>query len=154
MGRKGWGVAGSQPMSTPVHITWHGAQINFGDLPHYLTNSWRFPRSCYFSQGWEACSAVSAPSPVLPGTENLPILTSFWHLFKDSVRPDWICMRVVPLDRPWKRHQPLQVFYFFISGFEYLKRLQSSGLFIQKGIQTPACSDQIPFQKFKTKGKE
>jgi hypothetical protein len=31
-----WGegeVAGSQPM----HITWHGAQINFGDLPPYLT---------------------------------------------------------------------------------------------------------------------
>ncbi len=27
------GVAGSQPMSTAVHITWHGAQINFGDLP-------------------------------------------------------------------------------------------------------------------------
>jgi hypothetical protein len=26
------GVAGSQPMSTAVHIPWHGAQINFGDL--------------------------------------------------------------------------------------------------------------------------
>ncbi len=24
-------------MSTAVHITWHGAQINFGDLPTYLT---------------------------------------------------------------------------------------------------------------------
>ncbi len=24
-------------MSTAVHITWHGAQINFGDLPPYLT---------------------------------------------------------------------------------------------------------------------
>jgi hypothetical protein len=32
-----WGVAGSQPRSTAVHITWHGAQINFGDLPPYLT---------------------------------------------------------------------------------------------------------------------
>ncbi len=34
-----WGVAGSQPqpMSTAVHITWHGAQINFGNLPTYLT---------------------------------------------------------------------------------------------------------------------
>jgi len=31
------GVARSQPMSTAVHITWHGAQINFGDLPPYLT---------------------------------------------------------------------------------------------------------------------
>ncbi len=34
----GWvGVAGSQPMNTAVHITWHGAQINFGDLTPYLT---------------------------------------------------------------------------------------------------------------------
>ncbi len=31
-------VAGSQPMSTAVYITRHdGAQINFGDLPPYLT---------------------------------------------------------------------------------------------------------------------
>ncbi len=31
-------VAGSQPMSIAVHITaGHGAQINFGDLPQYLT---------------------------------------------------------------------------------------------------------------------
>ncbi len=28
-------VAGSQPMSAAVHITWHGAQINFGDLNLY-----------------------------------------------------------------------------------------------------------------------
>ncbi len=33
----GDGVAGSQPMRTAVHITWHGAQINFGDLTPYLT---------------------------------------------------------------------------------------------------------------------
>ncbi len=33
----GEGGAGPQPMSTAVHITWHGAQINFGDLPPYLT---------------------------------------------------------------------------------------------------------------------
>ncbi len=31
------GFVGSQPMSTAVHITWHGAQINFGDLAPYLT---------------------------------------------------------------------------------------------------------------------
>ncbi len=34
----GWLVAGSQPMSKAAHITWHGAQINFGDLSPYLTN--------------------------------------------------------------------------------------------------------------------
>ncbi len=32
-----WGVAGSQTMRTAVHITCHGAQINFGDLTPYLT---------------------------------------------------------------------------------------------------------------------
>ncbi len=31
------GVAGSHPMRTAVHITWHGDQINFGDLTPYLT---------------------------------------------------------------------------------------------------------------------
>ncbi len=34
-GGGGCGVP-SQPMSTAVHITWHGAQINFGDLTPYL----------------------------------------------------------------------------------------------------------------------
>ncbi len=33
------GVAGSQPISTAVHIMWHWAQINFGDLPPYLIYS-------------------------------------------------------------------------------------------------------------------
>ncbi len=33
----GGGVAGSQPMRIAVHITWHGSQINFGDLTPYLT---------------------------------------------------------------------------------------------------------------------
>ncbi len=31
------GVEESQPMRTAVHITWHVAQINFKDLPPYLT---------------------------------------------------------------------------------------------------------------------
>jgi hypothetical protein len=31
------GIAGSQPMSIAGHITCHWAQINFGDLPPYLT---------------------------------------------------------------------------------------------------------------------
>jgi hypothetical protein len=37
-------------MSTAVHITWHGAQINFGDLPPYLTFDKISPRrlvSCF-----------------------------------------------------------------------------------------------------------
>ncbi len=41
-GDGGGGVAGSQPMSIAVHITWLGAQINFGDLPPYLTyGTWK-----------------------------------------------------------------------------------------------------------------
>ncbi len=36
----GWReVAVSQPMSTAVHITWHGAQRNFINLPPYLTDA-------------------------------------------------------------------------------------------------------------------
>ncbi len=34
---------------------------------------------------------------------------------KGTVRPDWICMRVVPLESPLKGHQPLYVFDFLIS---------------------------------------
>ncbi len=36
-GGYGGAVGGSQPISTAVYIKWHGAQINFGDLPPYLT---------------------------------------------------------------------------------------------------------------------
>ncbi len=35
-GDGGRGVVESQPMSTAVHITWQGTQINFGDLTPYL----------------------------------------------------------------------------------------------------------------------
>ncbi len=42
------GVAGSQPMCTAVHITWHGAQINFGDLPPYLTYCYN-PLRCVYA---------------------------------------------------------------------------------------------------------
>jgi hypothetical protein len=33
-------------------------------------------------------------------------------VFKGTVRPDWICMRVVSLESSLKRHQPLYVFNF------------------------------------------
>ncbi len=45
------GVAGSRPMSTAVHIMWHGAQINFGDLPPYLTYELEVPKC-----GWGGLS--------------------------------------------------------------------------------------------------
>jgi hypothetical protein len=34
------------------------------------------------------------------------------HQFKGTVRPDWICLTVVPLDSPLKGHQPLYVYNF------------------------------------------
>ncbi len=45
--REEGGVAVSQPMSTAVLITWHRAQINFGDLPPYLAyaHMWLCTRS-------------------------------------------------------------------------------------------------------------
>ncbi len=47
---------------------------------------------------------------------------------KGTVRPDWICMRVVSLESPLKGHQPLYILYFlfFIFDLEYLIRVQSS----------------------------
>ncbi len=36
----GRGIAGFQLMRIAVHTTWHGAQINFGDLNPYLTYGW------------------------------------------------------------------------------------------------------------------
>jgi hypothetical protein len=34
---------------------------------------------------------------------------------KGTVWPDWICMRVVPLESPLKGHQPLYILDFLIS---------------------------------------
>ncbi len=51
--------------------------------------------------------------------------------FKGTVRPDWICMRVVPLESPLKGHQPLYVWF----KFKVLSR------FMQNWTQPPACSD-------------
>ncbi len=59
-GLRGGGVAGPQPMRTAVHITWHGAQINFGDLTPYLTYAstslfMSFAKYyLWFSCGWSA----------------------------------------------------------------------------------------------------
>jgi hypothetical protein len=35
-------------------------------------------------------------------------------VFKGTVRPDWICMRVISLESPLKGHQPLHVFNFSV----------------------------------------
>ncbi len=48
-----------------------------------------------------------------------------YKIKKGSVRPDGISVRVVPLDMPWKGHQPMG-FLFFICDLEYFIRVQSS----------------------------
>ncbi len=62
-------------------------------------------------------------------------------IFKGTIRPDWIFMRVVPLDRPWKGDQPIQVFDFLISLLNIWKDFKVLSLFMQKWIQPPACLD-------------
>ncbi len=42
-----------------------------------------------------------------------------------TVRPDWICTRVVSLERPGKGHQPLWI-WFFNFGLKVLKKFWSS----------------------------
>jgi hypothetical protein len=59
---------------------------------------------------------------------------------KGTVRPDWICMRVVLFDRPWKGHQ-LEAFHILFSVLNIWKDFKDLSRFIQKRIQPPACSD-------------
>ncbi len=60
---------------------------------------------------------------------------------KDTVRPDWICMRVVPLESPLKGHQPLYVFDFLISVMNIWNNFKVLSSFKQNWTQPPACSD-------------
>ncbi len=69
-------------------------------------------------------------------------------MFKGNVRSDWIWMRVVPLDRPWKGHQPLQVFDFLISVLNIWKEFKVLSHFIQKIIKPPACSITVCIESF------
>ncbi len=60
---------------------------------------------------------------VVPGHLSLNVLFWLASIFKGTV---WICMRVLPLDRPWKGDPPLKVFNFLNFDLEYLIRVQSS----------------------------
>ncbi len=67
-------------------------------------------------------AAVQAGVGVRPllrreSTQQQKMQVTMWNLYRRNVavRPDWICMRVVPLDRPWKGHQLLKVLDFLIS---------------------------------------
>ncbi len=51
--------------------------------------------------------------------------------FKGTVRPDWICMRVVSMESLLKGHQPLWVIIFFISLLNILADLKVLSRFMQ-----------------------
>ncbi len=56
-------------------------------------------------------------------------------VFKGTIRTDWIRMRVVPLDRPWKDINRYKFFIFYL--WSYLIRVLRC--FMQKWIQPPPC---------------
>ncbi len=61
--------------------------------------------------------------------------------FKGTVRPDWICIRVVSLVGLLKGHQPLYVLNFIFLILNIRKDFKVLSRFMQKWIQPPACSD-------------
>ncbi len=64
------------------------------------------------------------------------IFDIYSYYFKGTVRPDWICMRVVPLERPLKGHQPLYVFDFLISVLNIWNNFKAMTRFMQNWIQS------------------
>jgi hypothetical protein len=73
----------SQPMSTAVHITWHGAQINFGNLPPYIT----FDLKKLTKECWKPHLGhlqLQALKVVLPPVEDL--LEGSWSSFVPLLR--------------------------------------------------------------------
>jgi hypothetical protein len=62
-------------------------------------------------------------------------------MFKGTVWPDWICMRVVPLESPLKGHQPLYGFDFLISVLNICNNFKVLSCFMQNWNQPPACFD-------------
>ncbi len=63
------------------------------------------------------------------------------NILKGTVRPDWICMRVVSLKSPLKGHQPLYLFNFLFLILNIWKDFKVLSRFMQKWLQPPVCSD-------------
>jgi hypothetical protein len=72
---------------------------------------------------------------------NVLFAKSHLFAFKDTVRPNWICMTLVPLDSPLKRQQPLYVYNFLFLTLNIWLEFKVLSRFMQKWIQPPACSD-------------
>ena len=63
-------------------------------------------------------------------------------VIKGTVRPDWICMRVISLGSTLKGHQPLYVFNFLFLILNILQDFKVLSRSMQKWIQPPAVSVQ------------
>jgi len=62
-------------------------------------------------RSWPLPAAILRQHSVLDVLKNaikLHIFSLLKWLLQGTVRSYWICMRVIPLDRPWKGHQPIQ----------------------------------------------
>jgi hypothetical protein len=81
-------IAGSQPMSTAVHNAL-GAQINFGDLPPYLT----FACTCLLPVVWMGSCRSLSPLPLLEQVRNCMVSPGMffpwiWHCFNCALSFD------------------------------------------------------------------
>ncbi len=91
-GRGGGG--GSQPMSKAVHITWHGARKNFGDLPPYITfaadlqgdrHSWEHPETGAYLSWYSMGGSKYEDSKIVCSSSNI---FSF-HFASQKWRKGW-----------------------------------------------------------------
>jgi hypothetical protein len=89
------GVAGSQPMSTAVNITCHGAQINFGDLHPYLPYGRGQSIHCRllkFTAGYVQRHSLKLNTPVLGKggycvvLETIYCTAGLWHSVRYGIR--------------------------------------------------------------------
>jgi hypothetical protein len=66
---------------------------------------------------------------------------AWYRRLKGTVQPDWICMRVVPLESPLKENQPLYFFFFFFSVLNIWNNFKVLSRFMQNWTQPPDCLD-------------
>jgi hypothetical protein len=102
MGGGGVEVAGSQPMSTAVHITWHGAQINFGDLPPY---SWTFGATGLM---WQSVACIKSYLEIYMGVMSWMEGPRFPEYLSQKDDDHGICLVEINLETMTVWHRRLQ----------------------------------------------
>jgi hypothetical protein len=94
---------------------------------------WKHPGKVYLSIGnFDWCKVISLEWFFLSWRN--PRMFNHNRRGEVAVRPDWICKRVVPLDRSRKGYQSLLVFLFFFV-LIFWKNFKVLNSFIQKLIQ-------------------